>query len=209
MLGAIREDDVPYDPGEEENTPQDEPSGPFVRVLHHFFDPYNNRPLTVATKAVGTRAPDWAIDGDGSTYSVANGFSLAMAREAMWRATTLKHPPGTPATAGALPDLFFEATPGIPTREALRVAYWATVFRSLGGAVHLLQDMAQPQHTRNDAHAGLGCVGSTCLGGHRSYYESYVEARVKGARQFRLRERHYRGLVSHDDTEDVAVAPPV
>ncbi len=183
MLGAIREDDVPYDPGEEENTPQDEPSGPFVRVLHHFFDPYNNRPLTVASQVVGSRAPDWAIDGAGSTYGVSNGFSLAMAREAMWRATTLKHPPGASGATGALTDLAFEATPGIPTREALRVAYWATVFRSLGGAVHLLQDMAQPQHTRNDAHAGLGCVGSTCLGGHRSYFESYVEARVKGAKQ--------------------------
>ncbi len=209
MLGAIREDDVPFDPGEEENTPQDEPWGPFARVLHHFFDPYNNRSLTVATRVLGTRAPDWAIDGSGDIYGSANGFSIGMAREAMWRASTLKHAPGTAAASGFLTDLSFEASAGIPTREAMRIAYWATVFRSLGSAVHLLQDMAQPQHTRNDAHAGLGCVGSACAGGHRSYYESYVEARVKGAKQFRLRERALRDWLRHEEIEDVAVLQPV
>ena len=41
MLGAIREDDVPFDPGALENTPQDEPLGPFaVRVLTHFYDQF-------------------------------------------------------------------------------------------------------------------------------------------------------------------------
>ena len=30
-----------------------------------------------------------------------------------------------------------------------RNKYWATTFRALGDVVHLLQDMAQPQHTRN------------------------------------------------------------
>ena len=31
-----------------------------------------------------------------------------------------------------------------------RNKYWATTFRALGDAVHLIEDMAQPQHTRNE-----------------------------------------------------------
>lgn len=52
MLGAIREDDVPFGAGEDDNTPQDEPSGPFVRVLHHFYDPYHNRPLSILMRCL-------------------------------------------------------------------------------------------------------------------------------------------------------------
>ena len=55
MLGAIREDDVPFDPHAFENTPQDEPGGPFTRVFHHFYDPFNDRPLTT-TLQLGYRA---------------------------------------------------------------------------------------------------------------------------------------------------------
>ena len=40
MLGSIREDDVPLDPGASENTPQDDLQGPFIRVRNHFYDPF-------------------------------------------------------------------------------------------------------------------------------------------------------------------------
>jgi hypothetical protein len=145
MLGAIREDDVPYDAGAAENNPQDEPGGPIPRVLNHFYDPYNDQPLTVSGSSVGSKAVDWAL-GQG------NDFAVSRAREAMWRAVTLKYSP-----AQGLADLPFVPTAAIPTKEALRIAYWATTFRALGDVVHLLQDMAQPQHTRNDAHSGMFC----------------------------------------------------
>ena len=41
-------------------------------------------------------------------------------------------------------------------RESQRKAYWATTFRALGDVLHLNQDMAQPQHTRNEVHSGIG-----------------------------------------------------
>jgi hypothetical protein len=177
MLGAVREDDVPYDSSALENNPQDEPGGPFPRVLNHFYDPYNDQPLTVAGSALGARAPDWALLN-------LHSFAIPRAREAMWRATTLKTSP-----AQGFADLPFTATVDVPTKEALQVAYWATTFRALGDVTHLLQDMAQPQHTRNDPHSGMFCDLGTCTGGHASFYEKYVDANVKGDSAFTLRER--------------------
>ncbi len=58
-----------------------------------------------------------------------------------------------------------------------RKKYWATTFRALGDIVHLIQDMAQPQHTRNDAHFGQ-CF--PFLTGHTSIYEKYIESRAVG-----------------------------
>ena len=177
MLGAIREDDVPYDSGALENNPQDEPGGTFERVLNHFYDPYNDQALTVAGSTLGSRAPDWALlDG--------NHFSVLRAREVMWRALTLKSSP-----AQGTADLPFTAGADISTKEALRTAYWATTFRALGDVVHLLQDMGQPQHTRNDPHSGKYCGSSLCPGGHASFYEKYVDANVKGETSFTLRDR--------------------
>jgi hypothetical protein len=195
MLGAIREDDVPFDEGAVENNPQDDPDGPLTRVLSHFFDPYDDRALTVTTQ-LGAKAPDWAT-GTG------NHFSVIKAREAMWRALTLKYflQIGT--------DLPFTPSASVPTKEALQTAYWATTFRTLGDVVHLLQDMAQPQHTRNDPHSGLYCpsVGS-CYGGHASFYEHYVDAKVKGKDTFVLRERFLQSSDPRDATVDVSIGPP-
>ena len=207
MLGAIREDDVPFDPGEMENSPQDEPYEVFTRVFHHFYDPRWNRPLSVGPKKLGRTAPDWAIRGTAGANLHENAFSIAMAREAMWRGLTLKLAPAVPYADGPLPGIGFVATSALPTREALRTAYWATTFRALGDAVHLLQDMAQPQHTRNDAHAGVGCVPGGCGGGHKSYYEAYVEARVRGNNRFTLRERFYQTLGIRDVDEPVKSTP--
>src|SRR5262249_26026401 len=63
----------------------------------------------------------------------------------------------------------------------------------------------QPQHTRNDAHAGMGCmVVGGCLAGHASYYEKYIDARATGGREFRLRER-FRDAPSHPDAVEPAL----
>ena len=200
MLGAIREDDVKFDAAETENPPQDDPHGPFDRVRNHFYDPYRDWPLKAAGVDLGVKAHDWAIRGDAGGDGHENGFSIAMAREAMWRALTLKYGPGAATGDGALPDLAYPPTAWIPTREALRTAYWATTFRALGDALHMLQDMAQPQHTRNDFHGGLWCLPGACLAGHKSYYEAYVEAKVTRAASFRLRNRYVGDWM-------VAVAP--
>lgn len=168
LRGAIREDDVRWPFGD---NPQDDPYGNKMRVLNHFFDPYLNRPLTVAGVAAGAKAPDWAA-GTPDIFNAPNTpdtgrdnhFTLFDAREAMYRALTGKTKDGTNATPGA--------SNNEPAPEYVRKAYWATTFRALGDVVHLVEDMAQPQHTRNDAHSGMPGFG------HKSVYELFVECRA-------------------------------
>jgi hypothetical protein len=203
MLGSIREDDVPLDSGTLENTPQDEPLGPFVRVVNHFYDPFFDRALFILGATRGSPAPDWAVTGVDQSNSHDNQFAIIDARDAMWRALTLRE--YRSATPGLISDLPFAATQNIPSRESLRTVYWATMFRAVGDAVHLLQDMAQPQHTRNDPHAGRGCTGQLCVAGHASYFENYIDARATGAVSFRLRERFFETSKASDIDEPVAV----
>ena len=103
----------------------------------------------------------------------------------MWRALTLKarEPDGT-YSDNVTP------TSWLSSKEDLRKAYWATTFRSLGDVVHLLQDMAQPQHTRNDSHSGFACVpvSASCLAGHDSFFEKYIRARTLRSAGFQLAE---------------------
>ena len=101
LRGAIREDDLGFLFGNPYGAdPHDDPDGPIWRVMHHFYDPARDRPLTI-----------------------------------------------------------------FATTKEQRDRYWATTFRALGDIVHHLQDMAQPQHTRNDAHAGVGIADETQLRG--------------------------------------------
>lgn len=140
-----------------------DPHGDFDRVLHHFYDPLYMRGFMG-----GKKAPDWAtgsIDAFASPNEPdllsRNHFSLMAAREAMYRALTgrrsLDRQPLEP-----LPDGKAQ------TPEQIRNAWWATAFRALGDAVHLVQDMAQPQHTRNDPHPG-------------SVFEAWIDARALGS----------------------------
>jgi hypothetical protein len=199
MRGAIREDDNSY-----ENPTSDEPGGVFQRVFAHFYDPQFDRALTVpALGTIGARAPDWAlVNGTTSRAGLddsagrTNLYNLGAAKEAMWRALTGK----TTAGADATPE-----TSGITIDpEGVRKAYWATTFRVLGDMVHLLQDMAQPQHTRNDSHSGLGCVKLIgCAGGHDSYYEHYVDALTLGTGSFTLSE----GFLNQSSGKPISITP--
>ena len=137
-----------------------DPHGDFDRVLHHFYDPLYKRGFVG-----GERAPDWAtgstdaFQAPNTPYLVSrNHFSLMSAREAMYRALTGRRSadrqPLEPVPEGKA-----------QTPEQIRNAYWATTFRALGDAIHLVQDMAQPQHTRNDAHPG-------------SVFEGWIDARA-------------------------------
>jgi len=87
MRGAIREDDNSV-----ETADSDEPGGVFNRVFGHFYDPVNVRGLTVAGITLGPIAPDWALaaGGNNTIGSRQNYFQIRHAREAMWRALTLK-----------------------------------------------------------------------------------------------------------------------
>jgi hypothetical protein len=183
MRGAIREDD-----NTSETPNADDPSGVFDRVFGHFFDPVGNRGLSLSVLPTQPRAVDWATSSAARVNPIvglprANQFKVSDAREAMWRALTLK-------TGALSDDVVPSGWNNLPsTREATRKAYWATTFRALGDVVHLLQDMAQPQHTRNDAHSGRMCVpGVGCVGGHASFFENYLAARTITEPSFSLEE---------------------
>ena len=95
----------------------------------------------------------------------------------MFRALTLM----TPSDGGYI-DI--SAGKDDATKQQWRQAYWATAFRALGDVLHLNQDMAQPQHTRNEPHSGKGCLFGMCLAGHTSVYERYINARALKATSF-------------------------
>ena len=170
MRGAIREDDGwPVQPN-----PQDDPYGEIYRFLNHFFDPITGAPLTAVP--LTQTAANWAI-GTTSAFQDENvkdplrrnHFTVADARETLFRALTLKRLQG-----GQLVDESQSLVNGA-ARQARRKAYWATTFRALGDVLHLNQDMAQPQHTRNDPHSGAYLVNL----GHSSFIENYFEARTR------------------------------
>jgi hypothetical protein len=188
MRGSIREDDNPKE------TPfSDEPGGVFTRVYGHFYDPQNDKGLFV-----GIRATEWALD-PGAIMPLAgqpNLYGVPRMTEAIWRALT-----GTTAAGQSARP----ANSGFAKDSDVRKGYWATVFRSLGDAVHMVQDMAQPQHTRNDAHSGYGCLfqQSGCMAGHDSFYEKYVAARALRRDGFRLSE----GRLTLNEGELIRVKP--
>ncbi len=65
----------------------------------------------------------------------------------------------------------------IASSPAMRDQFTARFFRALGHVFHILEDMAQPQHTRNDPHADCFSALNPLFGGH-SWYEEYLEART-------------------------------
>jgi hypothetical protein len=156
--GSIREDDYKTDLSIVDCAPPENPPSDIDRIRNHFYDPDTNLGMRFGP-FTGVPAPDWATGEQGrGPGSEQNQFSLLDARLYQLRS-------------------LIEAT-----RED-RHRYAALMFRSLGHAIHILQDMAQPQHTRNDLHPAC----ENALSGHvipeHSWYEDYIERRALG-RQF-------------------------
>src|SRR5207248_9775652 len=132
--GGIREDDFQSHPLLTAlfGCPAPEnPRSDIDRPKHHFFDVQGAGGGIVPG---AFPAPDWALGLQGrGTASTQNQFSVLDARR--YQLLSL-----TAAT------------------RAERDRNTALLFRTLGHVTHLLQDMAQPQHTRRDAH--LGCRSS-------------------------------------------------
>ncbi len=205
LRGAIREDDA-YG----EDNPQDDPNpvnAELKRPLHHFYDPVADCGLyinTCATNYIETgdpylgwgsqdpnvhKNPDWAIgaadvfaDSNTEETNRRNHFTVFDARETLYRALTGKDKNGSKAI---FPDGSGGAREPNDDAEAeeMRKAYWATTFRALGDIVHLVQDTGQPQHTRNDPHAGKTPEHIT---GDESTYEHYINARALGSKTVRV-----------------------
>ena len=103
----------------------------FPRPRNHFYDPISNRPLTVLGISLGNTSPDWALEDNGQIAGLAGvgeqKFSFADARGYLRQALT------SPS-------------------ETDRKKYFGLTFQTLGQVIHHVQDMAQPQHVRNDPH---------------------------------------------------------
>jgi hypothetical protein len=101
------------------------------QALRHFYDPVNNRPIDLDGLGAPyiVASPDWALE---STDSFADqAYSYKDARSHFYSALT-------------------------STTELERRKSFGLMFQSIGHVIHHLQDMAQPQHVRNDVHCDKG-----------------------------------------------------
>lgn len=126
-----------------------------LRSLNHFFNPVNNTPL-ISDAVVSTySSPDWALAPVGSinnaVFDQTNSFEDA--RNYEWTALTSADP-------------------------SLRFVNLGLMYQSLGQVIHHLEDMAQPQHARDEAHCdqNWGCKVPGAAFGlyHPSAYEEYM-----------------------------------
>ncbi len=174
MRGVIREDDAPPEPSDDGIIPNE------MRVFNHFYDPISDSPFNIGLFKVTpcnlqimipgavscAKNPDWAL---GLVNREKNRYSILDAREAQYRALT-----GEDSKGNAM-------LPGNELKEQLdiRKGYTATMFRALGDVLHMVQDLAQPQHTRNEAHTGVGSkLLQYNIVGVGSFFELYTEQRA-------------------------------
>jgi hypothetical protein len=120
-----------------------------IRSLNHFYDPIRNTGLIDVIPGV-VSSPDWALEDTGQYYFPIHQInSFVDGRGYFYQALT--------ATSKADHDKYFGLT-----------------FQTLGQVIHHIQDMAQPQHVRNDPH----CDAFVCRIVNRSKpgrYEKYTE----------------------------------
>lgn len=135
------------------------------RPAYHFYDPISGKglngnavSLVWCPASVCTAAPDWAQNTD--TANPNQTYSIQGARESFYNALT--------------------TTDSIP-----RSAHWATTFKALGQIAHLVQDMAQPQHVRNDLHFTLGTTSDPVLRNFSRYERFTSDLQDAGALNYR------------------------
>ncbi len=133
------------------------------RVFNHFTDAQFNSPFGLglqgpAVGTVGHPSPIWALEDLATVSSI----SVPL------------------ASPGVIPQMysyrdaqehFFQALTN--ANPETRLTEFGTVFQTLGHVVHHIQDMGQPQHTRNESHISEGLF--TDIAG--SWYERYTSLR--------------------------------
>ena len=120
-----------------------------ARFNRHFYDPVKSNLITCDGLGLYACAKKWALDGSGVTYVDDNIFS--------WRSVVGKK-------AGLFSFLSKEEkgyllTSIIGKTKAIRHTAQANLFVSLGFLSHLIEDMTQAAHVRDDMHAGAWYPG--------------------------------------------------
>ena len=147
------------------NDEDDTISKNFARYRNHFYDPQHGGQGYAFGKLTGEPSPDWGLE-DARTFAT-QSYSLKDARQYYYDALTL-------------------------TNGDNRQMWMARTFYTLGHLIHLIEDMAQPQHTRNDSHGG-GPFGPPSL------YEQYTDLdKVRGNLPFSDTNYNQNSLVIFD-----------
>ncbi len=122
-----------------------------LQAPRHFYNPVDGSKLL---PLIGETSPDWALEDRG--VKDAQPYSYRLMRRNFHKALTA------------------------PLKADRDIA-WGLTFQTLGHVMHHLQDMAQPQHVRGDAHcdAPAPClIPGITLGYYSpSIYEKRIEAR--------------------------------
>jgi len=122
-----------------------------AQALRHFYDPVFDRPLDLGGTGslLIAKSPDWALEDREMFLSQINSWKDA--RQYLYSALTA------------------------PSELERRKAF-GLVFQSVGQIIHHLQDMAQPQHVRNDAHCDSWvCKNIATYAYAPSQYEKYTD----------------------------------
>ncbi|HEY8101772.1 MAG TPA: hypothetical protein VIF82_13570 [Burkholderiaceae bacterium] len=135
-----------------------------TRVFNHFFDPqFNNfagRPL-FKVQNLGVMSPDWALEDYFEWHDICGGVIPCDNR------------PQDFSFRNGQQNFFSALTASTP---ALRQQYISATFQTLGMIVHHIQDMAQPQHVRNDGHTHVFTGSWSDWNPNWSFYEVYTQA---------------------------------
>jgi hypothetical protein len=154
---------------------------PYSRSISHFYNPQDyGRGVHAGIKNLAPNSLRWMLERNPGTpdRSGPNHFTYLDARESFYRALTWRTP-------GVLQS--YDAQ--------LRSQYWGGTFQALGHIAHHLQDMASPQHVRDDTHCNSekkckGLLGDGLPGRlldaalyRPSAYEAHHEAQFQFIRQ--------------------------
>ena len=124
----------------------------FLNGTRHFFNPLNGQGLSTRINTF-ISSPDWILGDRGAPD---HQFTWDLARTDFLRAS-------------------------IDPDKAVRKQRWGLVFQKIGHVIHHIQDMAQPQHSRNDAHCGANCAYIYPA----AFYEAFTQDKYDGVvRQF-------------------------
>ncbi len=127
-----------------------EDSRGILQATRHFYNPVNGGKLL---PVIGETSPDWALEDRG--IKDGQPYSYRLMRRNFYKALT-------------------------EANNADRDAAWGLTFQTMGQVMHHLQDMAQPQHVRGDAHCDRPfCQAFSVFGAYSpSIYEKSVEQRA-------------------------------
>lgn len=129
-----------------------------ARFNNHFHNPLKTWDQAGLTDVqTGESALVWAQDGGAQLTIIEGVWTWQMARQHYYQAL-------------------------ISNIDSVRQENFAKTFRGLGHQMHLLQDVAVPEHVRNDAHPLDSLLGKSPKDGN-PYFESWVKGRFRNANE--------------------------